>query len=852
MPPKGDETVRPAEDIALAIQGIELTPKTHPDRAARLGSLSQQYLKLFERGGDPESLKHALSFANDAVEATCDNIAQKSELLYNRSRIAWLQYREASQRQRLDEAIADADEALKLVPISTLKEYNSDAEQINLAAHLSTLLFKRYESVKSLEDLETAIQLAKRVVDNTAQGNPARPSRLSSLSEMLFHRYQRTSEADDLLEAISGAEASLSLTALSDTKRPSRLSSLGVMLLSEFYLTGQVETLESGVARAQEAVESVSEDDPTYIGVLNNSVIILTTQHTYTGNVKFINNAISLARKAANRKKSAILLNNLGTALISRYESTGNVKDLEDAISTTYEAIRTTPDNHVDLPARLGNISNMVLRKYERTKAEKDLEDAVSYAREAVNKTPEGSHSMAGRLSNLSKILSKQYERIGSWSTLEEAIALARRSFDLTHASYMEPVDRKANIVTTHKPDEHFIRNYYPDLASRLSNLSSLLFIKHIRTGKVKDLNEAILHLREGLELIMKSHADYATMLNNLGAMLLTRYEKWKTYKDLEDAVQIGDEVIHKTHEHHPDKSGRFSNSSHIIFARYMAKDKSDRKDLEEAIRLAKVADNALPSDNYLEKTNMRGYIGKLLWEKYLLKEPGSKKDLDNAIEYTNEVIKGEKMAASALRDLPNMLSWLGAMLLERYDLAGADQDLEDAIRHTREAIRRTVPDVENHLIPMPLARVNSLSRSTLLQSTVALLQGSPVGKRDESEDCAPYFKNLSTMLSRRFKKDSREEDLNEAIYFARKAMRATPDQHPELPDRLRDLGDLLMERYNLTGQQKDLDECGAVAGKLDSVLHKQNKSKKKRVYLILTDLSPFLACLTDLAGFRT
>ncbi|KAI0411219.1 hypothetical protein F5X98DRAFT_61889 [Xylaria grammica] len=36
------------------------------------------------------------------------------------------------------------------------------------------------------------------------------------------------------------------------------------------------------------------------------------------------------------------------------------------------------------------------------------------------------------------------------------------------------------------------------------------------------------------------------------------------------------------------------------------------------------------------------------------------------------------------------------------------------------------------------------------------------------------------------------------------------------------------------------------------SVPHKQNKSKKKRVYLILTDLSPFLACLTDLAGFRT
>ncbi|GAW17394.1 hypothetical protein ANO14919_068510 [Xylariales sp. No.14919] len=824
MPPEGDETAGPAEDIAIALQGIELTLETHPDRAARISSPSQQYWKMFERGGDPESLKHALSFSNDIVDATCDDVAQTFELLHNRSCIAWPQYKETSQRQRLDEAVADADEALKVALISTPKEYGTDVEQIspesiqNLVAHLSTLLFNRYELGGNLEDLEKAIQLARRAVDDTAQGNPARPSRLSSLSEMLFHRYQRMSEADDLLKAISGTEVSLSLTALSDTKRPSRLSSLGVMLLSEFYLTGQVETLKRSVGHAREAVESVSEGDPTFVGVLNNFVIMLTTQHTHTGYVKYIDEAILHARKAVNRKKSATLLNNLGTALLSRYESTGNVKDLQDAISTTYEAIRTTPDNHVDLPARLGNISNMVLREYERTKEEKDLEDAVSYAREAVNKTPEGSHSMAGRLSNLSKILLKQYERTGSWNTLEEAIALARRSFDLTQAGYWGPVDTKTNIITTHKPEDHFTRNYYPDLASRLSSLGSLLFIKHMRTGKVKDLNEAILHLREGLELITQSHADYATMLNNLGAMLLTRYEKSKTQKDLGDAVRIGYEVIRKTHEHHPDKSGRFSNLSHIIFARYVAKDKLERQDLEEAIRFAKGADNALPSDNYLEKTNMRGYIGKLLWEKYLLKEPGSNEDLDEAIEYTSEVIKDEK-ATSAPRDLPNMLSWLGTMLLERYDLAGTDQDLEDAIRHTREAIRRTAPDVENRLIPKLRPRANGLSRSTLLRSTVALLQGSPIRKRDESEDCALYFKNLSMMLSRRFKKNNREKDLNEAIYFARKAMRATPDRHPELPDLLRDLGDLLMERYNLTGQQKDLDECGAVAGKLDEVL---------------------------------
>ncbi|KAI1144745.1 hypothetical protein F4825DRAFT_476361 [Nemania diffusa] len=780
MPPKGEEKAKPDEDVAIAVQGIKLTSQNHSDRAARLSSLSEHYLKQFKRGGDLESIKHALSFANDAVkDDTCDDVAQTFELLYKRSRIAWMQYQETNQRQQLDEAIADADKALNMASNSIPKGYGSDVEGIspefiqNLMAHLSTMLFNRYKLGGKIEDIEKAIGLARQVVEET----------------------DRASESSDLLEAISKAEASISSPAQSDTKLPSRQSRLGVMLLSEFYLTGREETLESGVEYSQRAFNAISKDDPTYIGILNDFVIMLTTKHTCTGDIQDIDRAISLAREAVNHKENAILLNNLGTALLSRYENTGTSKDLDEAISYIDKAIHATPKSHVDLPARFTNISKMYLRKYERTKAEVDLECAVSHAREAINKTPEGSHPTASRLSNLSKILSIKYERTSSWDTLKEAIDLGRKSVDLTPRGYVGPVDKKVKIVTSQKQEELATRSYYhPDLASRLSNLSSLLFRKHMRTGTVEDLDEAVLQLRRGLKLIPLTHADYATMLNNLGSLLLTRYGKLKTKKDLEDAVRAGEEAILKSREHHsnPNISGRLINMSHLIFARYLAKRES--QDLEKAIIYAKDAIDDHPSNNDSERTNMQVYIGKLLWEKYLCKGPESNKYLDEAIQYTSEAIENEKKAASEPRDLPSHLGWLSTLFLERYKLADADQDLKEAVYHTREAVRRMAPDDKKHPIPKPLVRANSTSSSSLLQSTLALWQESPIGKQAGSEDLVACCENPNKMLPLQPKKDNHEECLNEPVDLPRKPLGATPDDYAELLGRW----DLLIEQYKL------------------------------------------------------
>src|SRR2546421_9846945 len=51
-------------------------------------------------------------------------------------------------------------------------------------------------------------------------------------------------------------------------------------------------------------------------------------------------------------------------------------------------------------------------------------------------------------------------------------------------------------------------------------------------------------------------------------------------------------------------------------------------------------------------------------------------------------------------------------------------------------------------------------------------------------------------------------EDLEEAIRKAEEAVKATPEDHPDLAGRLNNLGNKLERRYERTGKMEDLEEA--------------------------------------------
>src|SRR5437762_1771972 len=72
-----------------------------------------------------------------------------------------------------------------------------------------------------------------------------------------------------------------------------------------------------------------------------------------------------------------------------------------------------------------------------------------------------------------------------------------------------------------------------------------------------------------------------------------------------------------------------------------------------------------------------------------------------------------------------------------------------------------------------------------------------------------------STLLShyavlriRAFERMVKMEDLEEAIRKAEGAVKATPQDHPDLAGRLNNLGNMLESRYERTGRMEDLEEA--------------------------------------------
>jgi len=63
-------------------------------------------------------------------------------------------------------------------------------------------------------------------------------------------------------------------------------------------------------------------------------------------------------------------------------------------------------------------------------------------------------------------------------------------------------------------------------------------------------------------------------------------------------------------------------------------------------------------------------------------------------------------------------------------------------------------------------------------------------------------------MLSRRYKRRGKIEDLKEAIRVSRQAVKVTPKDYPDLAGYLSTLGNNLGRRYKRRGKIEDLEEA--------------------------------------------
>ncbi|KAL9595915.1 MAG: hypothetical protein Q9179_004797, partial [Wetmoreana sp. 5 TL-2023] len=175
------------------------------------------------------------------------------------------------------------------------------------------------------------------------------------------------------------------------------------------------------------------------------------------------------------------------------------------------------------------------------------------------------------------------------------------------------------------------------DLAGRLDNLGSMLWIRFERTGRMEDLEESIRRVQQAVDITPQDHPDLAGRLNNLGNKLRTRFERTGRMEDLEESIRRAQQAVDTTPQDHPDLAGRLNNLGYTLQRRF---ERTGRiEDLEESIRRVQQAVDITPQDH----PNLAGWLYNLGRYLCLSSQPG----------YSDQALESFRTSWQCLNGIP-------------------------------------------------------------------------------------------------------------------------------------------------------------------------------------------------------
>jgi tetratricopeptide (TPR) repeat protein len=337
-----------------------------------------------------------------------------------------------------------------------------------------------------------------------------------------------------------------------------------------------------------------------------------------------------------------------------------------------------------------------------------------------------------------------------------------------------------------------------------VSSLGTALRARFERTGRLADLDQAVILHREASDAIAANDPERARYLSNLGNALWTRFGRTEEQQDLDQAVTLLAEAAGAIPADHPDRPGMLSNLGNALDSRFRRT--GHLTDLDQAVaRLTEAADTS-PADHpdramYLSNlgTSLRARFGRT----------GQEADLNQAIAALAQAV--DAIPEGHARR-PAGFSNLGTALWTRFERTGQLTDLEQAIAGFSAALDATAadhPDRAKWLSNLGIAlraRSERTGRQEDLDRAVTvgweLVQASPAGHPGR----ARWLSNLGIALWTRFGRTEDQRDLDQAVTQLTEAVAASPADHPERPMYLSNLGTVLQTRFWRTGELADLD----------------------------------------------
>ena len=335
--------------------------------------------------------------------------------------------------------------AIGLAELAVLAIPVDDPDSFTYSESLSIQLGRRYELMGAIDDLERAVIIAHRAVDDAmAQVRPVERARLlGNLGNLLGRRFELMGTVEDLDQAIAVAQAALYRASSDHPYQAYNLAVSSVQVCRLFKQTGVVEHLDKAVELAQKAVAAAPDNCLEQSGPLAAFGSHLGIRFELLGATQEVDEAIRLCRMGVDlvpheHYSRAGLLEILATQLGRKFDRFGDIETLVQAITVAEMAVTSTPENHCDKPSRFGTLADQLQKRFSRTGIREDLDRTIEVLERTLVALPPKSPIRASRMADLASQLGQRFGICGDSQDIIQAIEFAEAAIEIVPNDHFE------------------------------------------------------------------------------------------------------------------------------------------------------------------------------------------------------------------------------------------------------------------------------------------------------------------------------------------------------------------------------------------------------------------------------
>ncbi|KAJ7208241.1 TPR-like protein, partial [Mycena pura] len=560
------------------------------------------------------------------------------------------------------------------------------------------------------------------------------------------------------------------------------LNMLGYILFKSYCESGTVDDVNQTVCAYSDAVR----DDTGHVGYLASLGRSLQLRFERLGSLLDSNQSVDMLEDALRLTPDGHLdiperLNDLGLSLLRRFQRLGDLSDINKAVLMLEDAVQLTPDGHPDKPGRLNNLGNSLARRYERLGDLSDINKSVFVKEDAVQLTPDGHPDKPGWLNNLGNSLLHRFKRLSDLSDINKSVLMLEDAVQLT-------------------PDGH------PDKPFVLNNLGNSFVGRFEWYGDLSDINKSVLMLEDAVKRTPDGHPERPTRLNNLGNSFLRRFERLGDLSDIKNSVLMFEDAVQLTPDGHPDKPSWLNNLGGSL-VRWFKQD-GDLSDINKSVLMFEDAVELTP-DGHPDKPRWLNNLGNSLLHRF--QRLGDLTDINKSVLMAEDAVQ---LTPDGHPNKPSLLNNLGNSFLSRFERLGDLSDINKAVLMFEDAVQLT-PDGHPEKPSFLNNLGNSLSRRSVwlgdlsdINKSVLMLENAVRLTPDGHLDKPKWLNNLGESLFKRFLRLGDLSDINKSVLIAEDAVQLTPDGHSDKPSRLSSLGTSLLGRFERLGDLSDINKA--------------------------------------------